>query len=621
MKRTLTALTAVIMTACAVEGAIQEMARDGYHAITLLDLNNPLPPEWLQRAGIDYLYVSAGIPIEYDAEGNPVIAAEQREAFERVFDLYRGTGIKVLLMSQFYTRGPEEARAVDFFGRTHDIACFRQPAFLEWMRERIIALARAFGRYEAFGGFMFDDGVHVRVDCCYCDLCRRRFQEQYGVEPPPFAPHEGVARVADDDPVLQWERFQRESFEMYLRAQSEAVRSVSDELLMVTIPSDAYYFGRFLNIEVSPRESRLGAGALLQRIERIHPRYWQMFYTFPMARLPERTETGLQRWAIGNHITAHSARMMSQPEGPYAPMYGRQQFMSPTEIQRMARVSVTEGADAVCFWSSAGALPFYPQAFEALAPVAADIRRIEDLLLQRRPLPAHIGLLYSTTTETFEQPWTTNTNERWRHLHAFEGLAYSLRRSNLPFEVVMEDEITPRRLKRLNALVLPSVRFMTASAASAVEEAIAESGLQVLTCGECLPLEGAKQADCDPYIFRDWVTRGYRQEEHLNEQWREVARTLVPGLREAVTAPPLQVRGDDVVSAIHRLEDGALLVMIVNWKLHEPAVATLVGSGRAENVVSDRDMGRFEGTLSVAIPAADWRILRVRPIGQPPVVE
>jgi hypothetical protein len=592
-----------------VQGGIA-MGQASYHAVTLIDLKNPVPPEWLEKAGIDYVYASGGIPLETGPDGEPVIAAESREDWERVFQLYRGTGIKVLLMSQFYTRPPEGAEAVDFFGRSHKMACFRQQAFLDWMRETIVRLATAFGKYEAFGGFAFDDGVHVRVDCCYCDACRRLFNEQHGIEPPPFAHHTGVGRVPDGDPLLLWESFQRESFEIYLRTQSEAVRSVSEDLLMVTIPSDAYYFGRFLNVDVVPEESNLGAGALLQRLERIQLRNWYTFYTFPLARLPETTERGLQPWAAGTHITAQSARIMIQTEGPFLPLYGRIQYMSPTEIERMARVTVAEGAGAICFWTPGDKLPYYPAAFDGIAAAYRDIATIEELLASRRRLPASVGLLYSTTTEVFEQPWTTNTSQRWQHLHAFEGLAYSLLRSNLPFEVVMEDDLTPQRLGQLDALVLPAVRFITESAAQAIEAAVADRGLRAVATGPHPPLKGVIEAPCDPLIWHRWASEGYRQEEHLNEQWREVALHLVPLVRPAVGAS-VQVFSERVISRLYRLEGGDLLVMIANWDLHEPVEVVVEGRGRATDAVTGEDLGKLEEGRALTVLPAGWRVLRV----------
>ena len=178
------------------------MAEERYHAVTLVDLNNPLPANWLQKAGIDYVYASIRLPVDIDEDGCAVIPEEVLERWEHVFELYEGSGIKVLMMGNFYARPLEGTEAVDFFGRRHEMACFRQQAFLDAMRETLAGLARTFGEYDGFGGFAMEDGVHVRVDCCYCDTCRELFREQHGIEPPPFQHHRGTDRVADDDPLL-----------------------------------------------------------------------------------------------------------------------------------------------------------------------------------------------------------------------------------------------------------------------------------------------------------------------------------------------------------------------------------------------------------------------------------
>jgi len=398
---------------------------DGYHAVTLLDLDNPLPPAWLERAGIDYLYASAP-PIEPVPDGAPVIAEAQRERWEKVLALYEGTGTHVLLMGGFYIKPAEEYQAVDAFGRRHPMACFRNEGFLQDMRERIVAIVQAFSAYPAFAGFVFDDGPHVRVDCCYCQQCRDLFRLEHEARPPAFEPREPIRNFRDDDPLLLWEQFQQESWQIYLRAQAEAVRSVSSDALMLTIPSDSYFYGRFLNVAVAREESVLGHSGRLQRIERIQPRHWGMFQSFPLARLPEADERGLrpglQPWATGAHITADSPKMLMQCEGPYAPTYGRVQYMSPAEIERMARVTLTEGSNGVCYWTPAAPLPHYPDALDALAEVYRDVEQIEKEMAQRKPVRASIGVLYSTTTEAMEQPWERETSERWRHLHAWEGL-------------------------------------------------------------------------------------------------------------------------------------------------------------------------------------------------------
>lgn len=580
-----------------------------FHAVTLLDVGNPLSPAWLQQAGVDYVYLSAP-PLERGEDGGLVIASGQREAWDAVMQLYEGTGVRVLVMGNFYINPDEEHQAVDAFGRRHPMACFRHPGFQETMTQRIQDLARALSAYPAFGGFVFDDGPHVRVDCCYCDRCVAQFREEYGVEPPAFEPVKGTGRVRDEDPVLLWEQFQRESWEIYLHTQSRAVRSVSDDLLMVTIPSDSYFYGRFLNVRVKPQETVLGHKGRLQRIERIHPREWTIFQSFPLARVPEAGERGLQSWGIGAHITADSPKMLMQQEGPYAPTYQRIQYMSPAEIERMARVTIVEGANALCYWTPAGPLPFYPAAFDAMAEVYRDVAQIDNILLQRKWLPQPIGLLYSTTTETLEQAWQENTSERWQHLHAFEGIAYSLRRSNIPFEIVMEDEITADRLRRLQALILPNVRFLTASVATAIEEAVAQTGLRALAAGECVPLRGMIVTNCDPLIWHRWASRGYRQERYANEQWRECQTTLASHLLPLIDAPA-RVYSELALGQLYQLDDGDLLFMIANWDLNELIEVAVEGDVEANDLLSGRKLGRLDDLGRLTIPPAGWRVLRL----------
>lgn len=582
---------------------------EGYHAVTLVDPDNPLPPAWLERAGVDYVFASAP-STEFAEDGSPVIAETDRERWEALLRLYEGSRVRVLLMMNCYIDPAEEQRAVDAFGRSHPMACFRNSGFQSAMTERIVKVARALCRYPAFGGFVLDDGPHVRVDCCYCDLCRQQFSDEHRIEPPPFEPRGGPQRVATDDPILLWEQFQQESWQIYLRTQSRAVRSVSDQLLMVTIPSDSYFYGRFLSVKVRPEETPVGHRGLLQRIERLQPRHWTIWQSFPLARLPEEGEEGLQPWAIGTHITADSPKMLLQTEGPYAATYTRLQYMSPAEIERMARVTLTEGAGGICYWTPAQPLPSYPDAFDVMAEVYRDVQEISDDLARRVPLPSSVGLLYSTTSEVMEQPWQQLTSERWRHLHAFEGVAYSLTRCNLPFEIVMESDLTTEKLRNYRALLLPEVCHLSEAAAKATEEAIAQTGLRALAIGRCVALRGMINIECDPLIWHRWAARGYRQEAHADEQWNECRSTLCEHL-VALIDTPVRVYSDRVIGRLYGLDDDEMLLMVASWDLRDICEAVVEGEGQATDLLSGRELGGVADIGRLTVPPAGWRVLRI----------
>jgi hypothetical protein len=585
------------------------MNRQGYNAVTLVDPENPLRPELLQHAGVGYVFASA--PRLADGEdGFPVIAEPQRAVWEEMLRLYEGTDVRVLLMKGFYIDPAEEHQAVDFFGRRHPMACFRNTDFLDAMREQIVTLAQAFSAYPAFGGFVLDDGPHVRVDCCYCDLCLALFDARSGVPPPAFEPRDGPRIVDADDPILLWEEFQQESWQTYLRAQSQAVRSVSEDLLMLTIPSDSHFYGRFLNVQMDRDEAPLGHGAFLQRIERIQPQRWTIWQSFPLARLPEDGEEGLQPWAVGTHITANSPKMLLQTEGPYVASYTRLHYMSPAEIERMARVTLTEGADGICYWTPGQPLPSYPDALDAMAEIYRDLQQLGDVLTRRRLPKCQIGLLYSTTTEVMEQPWMRRTSERWRHLHAFEGIAYSLTRSNVPFQIMLESDLTPETLADFDALLLPAVGYLSQPAASIIEEEISEKGLRALALGPCVRLRGMISTECNPLIWHNSVSRGYRQQEHADGQWQE-ARDILPDRLRGLMSAPVRVYSDRVISRLYHLDDGELLLMVASWDLRDTCEVAIEGEGRATDLLSGRDLGTVDSLGRLTVQPAGWRILKI----------
>ncbi len=580
-----------------------------YHAVTLLDLDNPLPPAWLERAGVDLVYTAAP-PVEDGPDGVPVIAESHRERWEHVLGLYDDTGTRLMVMGNFYVDPPEDQQAVDAFGRKHPMACFRNADFRAEMTRRIVALTEVLSEYPPFAGFVFDDGPHVRVDCCYCPECRAQFEEQYDASPPAFEPRRPGRHVRDDDPILLWEQFQQESWQIYLRTQSEAVRSVSDDPLMLIIPSDSYFYGRFLNVEVEREHTRLGHRGRLQRIERIQPRHWTIFQSFPLARLPEADETGLQPAAVGAHITADSPKMLMQCEGPYAPTYDRTQYMSPAEIERMARLTITEGANSICYWTPAAPLPHYPAALDALAEVYRDVEKIEEMLTQRRPVEASVGVLYSTTTETMEQPWERETSERWRHLHAYEGLLYSMSRCNLPFETVMETDLSREMLRRFDALVLPEVRWLSDSALGAIEDAIGRDALRAVAAGECMTVRGMTGTSYDALIWHDAARRGYRQEQYADEQWHEFRTNLSHHLLPLIDGP-VCVYCERTVGRVYDLEDGDRMLIVTSWDLNDLCEFALEGEGLATDMLSGRELGTIDEIGRLTVPPAGWRVLRI----------
>ena len=578
-----------------------------------VDYRAPIPPTLLKKAGIHQVYVGVGLPVRKDSDtGKPTIDPKVREPLERFLRLYGDAGIKVLLESNFYARPPKGTACVDAHGRTIRMGCFNNDAFLAWMAQAIRDMAHCFSAYDAFGGFLFDDGVQVRVDCCYCETCRRLFKEKHGVDPPPFGPAEETARLAPDDPRLLWDAFQRQAYARYQRTQAEAARSVSKELVLASIPSDSFFFGRHLNAQVARDATTPTHSARIQRIDRLHVRHWHIFQSFPIPHVvPDGT--GQEPWGIGCHLTTPSPCMILHQEGPLIETMGRQQFLSPAEIRRALHTTLAEGAHAIGFWESARAIPHYPGAFDAIGAVGAEARGLDAVLQERRPFPSRLALLYSTATEIAQQPWRDNTIERWRHLHAFEAMAYALTRRSVEFHVVLDTELDDQALAALDVLILTGVTHLSRPVAERLEKAIATQKLMVLTDPTCLSLEGAKTCRFNPDYWLKRQQQGYRQTRYLDQQAHQITAKVVPQLR-LFSLQPVQLASGGCFAKLFAGERGAVLAFVVNWDTRQSSQArlSLRETSTVRDEVSGKELGRVSAgkALDLELEPAGWRVLR-----------
>jgi len=601
----------IALLLCCVGAALHSSCFAGEFPLACTtDYKSPIPPDLLKKASIQTVYVYVGFPLKPDpASGRRVLDEKIKPQLDEFFKLYGDNGIKVLLVSGFYTRPPKGTEAVDASGRTMTIACLRNPDFLTAMKKEIQDLAEAFATYPAFAGFLFDDGVHVRVDCCYCDLCKRLFKEKHGIEPPPFEPDTGAACLDPNDPRLLWDAFHREAYANYMRTQAQAARTVSDKLLLVTIPSDSYFYGRQLNSEVERDKTPLGGDARLMRMDRTQVRDWHVFQSFPVPGVVNEGP-GLRSYATGCHLTEPSPKMILHSDGPLIETAGRQQFMSPAEIARMMRTTIAEGANRICFWNNARALASYPEGMEAVGAVSADVDKIMKVLDERQALPSRVGLLYSTATEIVQQPWRKNTLERWRHLHAFEAMAYALTRRNVQFRVVFDNELDEAALAGLDALILTGVTHMTRPVAEMLEKRMADGKLRVLADPASLAIKGAKGCNFDPDIWFKNQLKGYRQVRYLDQQAEQISRALLPELG-AAQLQPVTLSSDTCFAKISQGEQDSLLVFVVNWDVWNGATARVdfAKPYKVKDEVSGQELGS-EKTLEMKVEPAGWRVIR-----------
>ena len=585
--------------------------------LCVVNYRSPVAPERLKQARIDTVYIGVGVPLAGPGEpGAPRLDPGVEPELDTFMALYADHGIRVLIEANLYSRPPEGTECVDAHGRTVHIGCFRNRRFLEWTAQTIRDLATVFARYKAFSGFLFDDGVQVRCDCCYCDACTRAFRDKYNVAPPDFTPAEGTAQVDERDPRLLWDTFHQDAYSRYLRTQAEAAAAVSAGLLCLTIPSDSFFFGRHLNSTAARDATPLNAGARLQRIDRHHIRHWRTFQSFPILRLTPHG-SGRVPYATGCHLTTPSPCMILQQEGPLFETHGRQQFLSPAEISRLMRVSVTEGTDALGFWENSTVFPHYGPGFEAIGSVAADVERLHPLLRQRRPFPAKVGLLYSTTTEVLQQPWSHNTLERWRHLHAFEACAFALTHASIQFRTILDSELSDDEPSDVNVLILAGVTHLTTALVEQLERAVDADRLTILADPGSLPIRGATIVRFDPHLWFRSQFEGYRHQDRLVEQAQEIRTHLLPWL-DVPALQPVWAQSDSCLVKLFGAENGSLLLFVANWDTRNSAGVTLSAHGPwrllGESPPGAPGSAQARQRLETTVPPAGWCVFHcVRP--------
>lgn len=594
---------------CVASALVPTCRGEGYPLCCTVDYRSPIPPEWLKKAGIQTVYISVGMPLKPDpATGRRGLDEKVKPQIEEFLRLYGRAGIKVLVESNFYTRPTEGTQCVDASGRSIAMGCLRNRGFLDAMAKDIRDMAEAFSAYGGFAGFLFDDGVQVRADCCYCETCKRLFKEQSGLAPPPFAPDDGPQRLDPNDPRLLWDAFHQDSYAGYLRTQAQAAGAFSDKLFLATIPADSYFYGRHLSLEVPPSETPLQSGARLQRMDRIQVKNWRLFQSFPFP-LVTQDGSGRAHFGTGCHLTTPSPGIIVHTGGPLIESAGRQQFLSPAEIRRMMGTTIAEGADRICFWTSAKIMLSYPDGFDAIGAAAADADKAARLLEERKPFPARIGLIYSTTTEIVQQPWRKNTMERWRHLHAFEAMAYALTRRSLQFRVLLDNDLDEAALSSLNAIILTGVTHLTKPVAEMLERA-AQGRLKVLTDRSCLPLQGAKVCEFDQDYWFNRQIKGYRQPAGLDHQAAEIRRTVLLEL-EPSDLQPAVVQSGSVFGKFFLGGNDSLLIFLVNWDTENECAARVEFS--TPHAVTDEPSGAGLGNgkaVEVNLPPAGWRVIR-----------
>ena len=325
---------------------------------------------------------------------------------------------------------------------------------------------------------VFLDGPVIFPGCCYCDLCKEKFKERTGHEPPSFG---------DWNHEL-WKEFiifREDSMADFLSGAQEAMREINPEGV-IFLNAGSWHGGGW---RVARNIEKVGTYQNFNGAE-------SFFHPGPFEQIPIP-------WAI----TAKHLMAGGKPAVVFSHhMLGPWHYLPLPEIEERLSIAQTVANGANPWFAVFDqALDFSRE--EALRPV----RELNSFLEKNEEYytatesAAEVAVLYSTQSSVFylseeEKIYTEGGSGQEQNLIAdvsvaralnfekrkqlceemqnrdFWGACYLLTRGHLPYDVILDNQLTDQALARYRVLVLPNSACLSDEQASAIERFVLQGG-------------------------------------------------------------------------------------------------------------------------------------------------
>jgi hypothetical protein len=297
---------------------------------------------------------------------------------------------------------------------------------------------------------------------------------------------------------------------------------------------------------------------------------------------------------------------------PNIPVYekssekGKQETISPAAFKRFILQTFSEGGRGVVYFPGRSISPAH--AVEAEDAYRNFIKPICRNVPQLCKHPGKVAVFYSTTTRAFADIWRKNPIERYRHLHECDALAYYLFRKNIPFEVILENEIeTVDDLKKFHLIISAGLNYLSSEKASLLKGYINNGGSFIIDKSSSVQL--GKKVGFDADNWYKMVEKGCQRASDMEYQ----AGILEPALSKFIDKKWAICRTSSRKLNVNYLSDGKdIYLFIVNDDLDAPVDATLHFNGRYKvfDVLKKETLNATD-KLNVSLPPAQLKALRL----------
>ena len=454
---------------------------------------------------------------------------------------------------------------------------------------------------------VFLDGPVVFPDCCSCDSCQRQFRKEYGSPIP-----------KEDWTNPLWRKFidfREESMGRFLRDAQKAVREISPQgVIFLNAGSwspGSWRVARDIQ-NVSPFQNFNGAEAFYH--------YTGSQNQYPYAMAGKYLRAGGKQAVVFMHYMNGSWHYLLLP---------------PNELKSGLIQTVASGANpwlaliqSSLLSQPLGAEPA-KEIFDFLEAHKEYYTGMESAAETAVLFSARTGRNYISTPEIFarragsgKRGWASMTAEEAATLtarkkesedlltSAVEGYFHALTRAHVPFDIILDQDLTKEKLARFKVLVLPDAACLTADGATAIREFVRNGGNLLASYEAGFYDEHGEISDAlhetlgiKEVVGTFPVYRGENYVQAVSEYWGMAKDRLVERAPQA-----LQVRAAERVDTPARFLEPLDKPYVALKGVSEFPALLLNRYGRGKVAYFPEAMGIFIGESRM--PTAEMRISR-----------
>ncbi|MGC8795083.1 MAG: beta-galactosidase trimerization domain-containing protein, partial [Bryobacteraceae bacterium] len=375
----------------------------------------------------------------------------------------RARGLRVMIYfnvhwfnREFASRHPdwvqitEQGRPLEGIYQTGTSLCVNSP----W-RQWVFQLLRDLCAYPIDG--IFFDGPVFFAETCYCRHCREKYRRLYGGEMPSKRERRGRAFAS----LME---FQARSLADFLRDSRRVIKSINPQIAFYInggVRGGNWATGRFNRVLVAEQDLLGSEGGFIYG-DLTRTSLWKPSLT---ARLLETQAPNKPRVIFA--AAAHKPWTFSMLPAP--------------ELRLLYADSIANGANV---WLAFSPLEATLPETEAVAQMNRLVERNAAFFLNTRS-EARVALVWSDLTATFyagadaqliDVDRVPARSEVGNLDREFEGLAESLVRAHVPFDVIDDESLAHEPIDRYALIVLPNVACMSEQAARRLQAWVEAGG-------------------------------------------------------------------------------------------------------------------------------------------------